>query len=467
MSSYALPFPARSSGISTAEAAVQRPAASWKLVGFLVLHVPLALLMRQLEPVATLHALGVLALGLWWAFNRCAERVTWAAAYIVGAEVLWRMTDASVNYEFGKYAISLIMIVALLRSTKLRPPGLALTYLLLLLPGAWMTAFLYPFSEARQMISFNISGPLALFVSVWFFQRCVALDHARLARLVLALVAPVVGIATVAAFGTVTADYLEFSTASNFDTSGGGGPNQVSAILGFGMVGCALVLAFGPRSRMLRLILLVGFGFMLVQCALTFSRTGLVLAVVGIAAFLFYILRSSRQRLVVLALLALLLGFVQYWMVPTLNDFTNGAFEARYTDTDLSNREDIMAVDLQIWDEHPVLGVGAGAGKVARGAYGYEHASAHTEYTRMLAEHGMFGFAALLFLFALGALPVIRRQSPRARGVHLALVFWAFAFMVVSAFRLAAPAFLLGLCWAPLFLGGRRAVLLRPERPRP
>src|SRR5690606_21380738 len=78
--------------------------------------------------------------------------------------------------------------------------------------------------------------------------------------------------------------------------------------------------------------------------------------------------------------------------------------------------------------------------------------SAHTEYTRMLAEHGMFGLVALGCLLALGTVPVLRRQRPGERGVHLALVFWAFAFFVVSAFRLAAPAFLLGLCWAPMML---------------
>jgi O-antigen ligase len=426
---------------------------------FIALHLPLAFAMEEIETVATVHALTVVLFGLWWASQRAVERVAWVGAYVVGAEVLWRMTDAAVFHEFGKYALSLIFIATLLATRRLRPPMLALTYFLLLVPAAWVTAFAYAPADAREMISANMSGPFALLLSIWLFRRGLVIDRNVLVRVALVLVAPIVAIATVAASSTMSADQLTFTTASNFATSGGFGPNQVSAMLGLGMIACAL--AFGGAGRLLRGVLLTAFTFLLVQCALTFSRTGLALLIIGLVAYVPFELKSGRQRWAILGLLALVFAFVQFWMIPALNDFTSGMFAVRYTDANLSNRAQIMMADIGIWMDNPFLGIGAGAANEARANYGFIVSAAHTEYTRMVAEHGLLGLLALLVLLSLGAIPIFRRQRGVSRGVRLALVFWAFAFMVVSAFRLAAPAFLLGLCWAPLVLDARRRPALR------
>lgn len=433
-----------------ASTAQSRPLASWQSIGFVLLHIPLAIGMHQVEAATTLHAYIVLALGVLWAAQRRVERVAWVAAYIVGAEVLWRMTSADVFWEFGKYALGFILLIATVRTTQQPPPLLVLLYFVLLIPAAWMTAFLHPLGEARQMISFNMSGPFALFICIWFFQRCVAIERSAFVRLVLVLIAPIVGIASAAAFNTLTATNLTFHGQSNFATSGGFGPNQVSAMLGLGMVGCGFALALG-QGRTLRLMLIATFLFLTVQSALTFSRTGLALATIGVAAFIPFILRTTRQRVTVLILLIFFFAFVQVWMIPTLDEFTHGAFILRYTDPSVTHRDEIMKIDLRIWNAHFLFGTGAGGAVAAREFYSYQVA-AHTEYTRMLAEHGLLGLMALLALLMLGVRPVLQHQYPNERGVHFSLVFWAFAFMVVSAFRLAAPAFLFGLCWAPLTL---------------
>lgn len=424
--------------------------ASWQSIGFVILHVPLAIIMQQMETVATLHACIVLVLGVFWALQRRIERVVWIAAYIVGAEVLWRMTGANIFWEFGKYSLSLILLTLLVRTTQQQPPFLAVLYFVLLIPAAWITAFSHPFGEARQMISFNMSGPFALFLCVWLFQRSVVFGRAEFIRLVLVLIAPILGIASVAAFSTLAVTNLAFHGQSSFATSGGFGPNQVSAMLGLGMVVCVFGLALG-QSLILRLVLMSTFLFLLVQSALTFSRTGLALATIGVAAFIPFILRTTRQRMTVLILLSFFFAFVQQWMIPTLNEFTHGAFISRYTDPSVTHRDEIMRIDLLIWNDHFLFGTGAGGAVAAREFYSHR-AIAHTEYTRMLAEHGLLGLVALLALLMLGVRPILQNQHPSERGVHLALIFWAFAFMIVSAFRLAAPAFLLGLCWASLNL---------------
>src|SRR5215212_5421371 len=84
---------------------------AFPLVVFLIAHIPLAFLLRQSAALATLHALATLGIGLLWAcFDRRQERTVYVIAYITGAEVLWRMTDARVFWEFGKYAIVLIAL---------------------------------------------------------------------------------------------------------------------------------------------------------------------------------------------------------------------------------------------------------------------------------------------------------------------------------------------------------------------
>src|SRR5207253_5005458 len=86
---------------------------SWYSVFFVLAHIPLGLLIHSYPTLATLHAFAALLLGLWWSISDSrSERVTYAAAYIVGAEVLWRMSDAVVVWEYGKYAIAAILIAA-------------------------------------------------------------------------------------------------------------------------------------------------------------------------------------------------------------------------------------------------------------------------------------------------------------------------------------------------------------------
>ncbi|MCK9246550.1 MAG: hypothetical protein M0P11_06305, partial [Anaerolineaceae bacterium] len=70
----------------------------------LLLHVGLAFLFRNFRIAATIHALLVLLLGLWTALTADnLVKVVPYAAYITGAELLWRMTRAGVFWEYGKY----------------------------------------------------------------------------------------------------------------------------------------------------------------------------------------------------------------------------------------------------------------------------------------------------------------------------------------------------------------------------
>ena len=77
--------------------------------------------------------------------------------------------------------------------------------------------------------------------------------------------------------------------------------------------------------------------------------------------------------------------------IKTLNTITTGRYE-------------IMGGDLELWKENFIFGTGVGSSKMIRNNGVYKSAS-HNEFTRLLAEHGIFGFlfilALLIFLFRL------------------------------------------------------------------
>ncbi len=125
------------------------------VVILLAAHVPLAILMSENAKLATLHALLALGVALGLAlFSEKVESVAYAAAYITGAEVLWRMTDAQLFWEIGKYAVSAIFMVAMIRHRRVRPAVLPIVYFALLLPSALLTI--------QRPVLFNGCGMLLL-----------------------------------------------------------------------------------------------------------------------------------------------------------------------------------------------------------------------------------------------------------------------------------------------------------------
>jgi uncharacterized membrane protein YdjX (TVP38/TMEM64 family) len=72
----------------------------------------------------------------------------------------------------------------------------------------------------------------------------------------------------------------------------------------------------------------------------------------------------------------------------------------------------------------------------------------HTEYSRLLAEHGIFGAAVIVLLFSLALVRVFRRGSPLAGGITMGFTVWGLLYMMHSATRMVAPSFAIGLAAA-------------------
>jgi hypothetical protein len=430
---------------------------------FLAAHIPLGLLLHSSSLVGALHGFGTFAVGMYLAlFDRRLERVAYVGGYIIGAEVLWHMTDAPIFWEFGKYSISAIFITAIIRNRLIRAPALPVLYFVLLVPSVLITLIQEDWESrsadligGRDMISFNMSGPLALVVSAWFLSH-LKLSTIRLQWLFLAVLAPIVSISTIALLSVASSSNLNFGGSSNLTASGNFGPNQVSSILGLGAILAFLFYILSNRvtqsrkapisgvigwlRRFLMICLMILF---IAQSALTFSRGGLYNTIVGLVMAYFYLVRESRSRLQFVFIALFLVGFSTYVLLPKLNDFTGGAFASRFENTSATGREEMIGYQLAVFKYHILFGVGPGRGSAF---------SSHTEYTRLLADHGLLGIVALLVLFIIVALNIKRARTTMNKAIVASLLAWSFAFMAHVGMRLAAPSFMIGVTFATLML---------------
>jgi hypothetical protein len=414
----------------------------------MAVHAGMGFALGRYPGVAPLEAIVVaaVALGVAW-MDRSLTRTACAVAYIAGSEALWRITEANLVWELGKYSMVAAMLIGLFRHGRFRPYWPPLCYLLVLLPSAFLTFTFVEPSRARQLVSFDLSGPVSLGVGVLFFIQ-VRLTPRQMARVLLAYVIPTVAVVVLILLGLTDAE-LSFGRSSLAAASGGFGPNQVSAGLGLAALAAFLILAGRGAPPLLRVAmgaLLLVFG---AQSALTFSRCGLYYFAGGALVASFVQLRNPRMAAQLGGSAAVLAAIVYFLVYPWLDEFTGGALSNRFRNTDLTNRDRIMAMDLRIFAENPVLGIGVGRGKEVREAMEYRAAS-HTEYTRLLAEHGFFGVLAILLLLWMGLIHFLRGRGVQGRAIAGALVAYSLLYMTGNGMRQVLPGFTFGLAAAML-----------------
>jgi O-antigen ligase len=416
---------------------------SWLPILFLLAHIPLAMILQRSSLLAAAHALIVFALGVSWALRGRVDRVAWAAAYIVGAEVFWRMLRAPIPWEFGKYAVSALFLLALLRDRQALYGRLPLLYFLLLVPAAALIFEPNRLEWSRETISYNLSGPFSLAVSVCFFSWF-RLSREDLYRLWWGLVAPMLSVLTIIVLTINAADSIYFGSSSNALLSGGFGPNQVSNVLGLGALLAFLLLSHqrtAPWLRFLLGLLLLAFA---ASSALTFSRGGFYTALGSILLFSFISLHDRQSRLRLLAFFAVIFLAAFYVVLPRLDAFTGGALVERFQDPSTTGRIELMQAEMVAFRENWLTGTGLG-GSRAYHALTFRASAAHTEFTRLLAEHGIWGLAAQFLLLIMAWRHFWRARTARDRALVLSLTGWAFLFMMQAGMRLAAPGFIFGL----------------------
>lgn len=377
------------------------------------------------------------------------------ATYLAGIELLGRMSASGLPHEFIKYAVTVILLIELFLQQKEVPKSF-IFFIVLLIPGTLLTDG-GNLEETRQMISANLSGPVCLAVSaVYFYNRILYTNSIQ--KLFLYVLYPLAAVVGYLVIKTPDFSEIEFGFKSNFETSIYG-PNQMSSILGLGILIIGLAYFLKIRLFGSYVLTLAYLGILLFRGLLTFSRGGMITpAILLFVVFLYFSWKTggfnrSTLRILALAAIVVALAIVSF---DYTNKLTSNALYNRYTgvkngkqiediDKLTSGRTMIVYLDWQIFQDNSILGVGVGMGKFFRARYGYYvEVIAHNEFSRMLAEHGLLGIAALLILvFA----PVTRFFSNRnvfERIMIISFTGFCFVFMTHAATRIAAPCFLYG-----------------------
>lgn len=418
------------------------------------LHVLLAFLIYAVPFLSKIYGVLIPLLGTILLVNSKNKNneVLLITSYVVGTEVFLRMTGGNAVHELAKYEVIFFFILGMLYSGVSKNAIIYLFFILLLLPGVYIGANVLGYEvDVRKAILFNILGEVALFVSALYcFNRKVTLI--QIEYIIKAIALPLVSMVVYLFLYTPSIRDVVTGTQSNFATSGGFGPNQVSTILGLGMFCFFALLILFSKSKLVFLVHLALLLMTSFRGIVTFSRGGVLTAIAMIVVLIFVLYwfanTKAKSIIVILTLSSLIIGgFV--WTYSVLQ--TGGMIENRYANKDargrekvdkLGGREEIANTELIMFLENPVWGIGVGKNKEYREQMTGIEAASHNEITRLLAEHGVFGILAFMILLFT---PLIFYLNNRE---HIFLIsFFVFWLLTINhaAMRIAAPAFIYAL----------------------
>ena len=434
-------------------------------------------LTAKVPKLAFLIGLGALGWGLWSTLirrNRYGEAHLYAG-FIVGAEVYFRMAHAGLPWEFGKIATFLLLGLGwLVRPFGKPTPLIFLFYLLLLLPGVFVPDW-NSIEAFKKEFMFTFFGEVVLVVAMlYFYKRKMEVEELLgLMRLMLLGVVMTSGML----FMKVP-DYaaIHYGGGSNFVASGGFGPNQVSAILGLGIVLIGYSLLTGRKLFVWRWLDLVLLTIFALQGLFTLSRGGLMAAALALAvAVLAIYLNNPRQAVRLLSInpgKVVLLVVLMVFAYNLANDVSRGAIERRYFNVDQYGRQikedyttkrgDIVKDDWQTFLDDFITGAGIGGGRAKR-EQSTGISAAHVELSRLPAEHGILGLIALLIMLFYPVWTFFKVQNTLTRFTLALFTAYAVLTMTHNAMRLAMPSFLYGAGFIWIMLQSRSTKLTDRE----
>ena len=424
-----------------------------------IIHILLGIIVSGRKEIGTIWGYGSFLYGLFniVKYGNRNDEASIFASYMVGIEVLLRSVGASVLWEFGKYSTITLLIVGMMRENLkyLKINFLSMIYFFSLIPSIFIIPD-HPFSYIRDMISGNLSGPFCLFISFLYFRQR-KFSKQTLTYVFRTLILPIISLITLILVRVPSFQNLTFSSEANFEMSAGYGPNQVSTILGVSLIiiGLAKILYIKIfRNQIFDYFFLL---FSIGLALLTFARGGVIAPFIAIT---FCYLLSGRVRKIQIQFKGYLSIFILFIGLSYLSlRLTDGLILSRYASllemfspqgTNFIGRIKIMAIDIAIFKDNFLMGVGPGGGHSLRYEYGYGKAvAAHSEFTRMLAEHGIFGFFSLFSIIAL-SYNEYKNRVDYNKILLACLSLFTILTMFHSALRLALPGFIYGLSYVVL-----------------
>lgn len=420
------------------------------------LHVFLGIIIYLNESLAKAYFFIALFFFFFKIINSAQEGKTYevlrACAYFVGAEVFFRTTKGAVSYEVGKYLVILLMLIGIFYKGLSGRGYPYFIYMMFMIPSIFVASTTLSFdANFRTNIAFVLSGPVCLGVAALFcYDKKVGYE--QLSTILLYMLLPILAHTAYLFLYTPNLEEVLSGTGSNRETSGGWGANQVSTALGLGMLILTMRLFTKSPGLIMKLVNLGLLGLVSFRAVVTFSRGGVIAAFMTIAAFLviYYTKVSAKKKNEILMVFLLFtFSMAATWVISSSQ--TGGLIELRYANKDHLGREkedvttgrgELFIKEIEGFLSNPFFGIGSSRAKDERIEIDGQGVTSHSEVSRTLSEHGMFGIAMLLILLIK---PFdFRSQNKRNVYFYAFLVFW-FATINHSSMRIAAPAFIYAL----------------------
>jgi hypothetical protein len=393
--------------------------------------------------------------------------------YYVTYEIFGRMLYLSpyIPAESGKYLSVLFLTFGIIfkarnnKKFKVSPLGLAICVLSI------PSIFLMRDEDFFGNLVFSWLGIFDLGLYVIYFSNF-TFSREEWIKLLRLIVLPVVSISAYIIFNGPSLDEINFTLSANSSASGHFGPNQVSSIYGVGIFVMATTIILGYRVFNNRL---VDIGILLIfvlRGLLTVSRGGLFSCAIAILPVYFLSnpsksLNKSFRKLGAAAIL-LISG---YLLFQYINRISGDALLSRYEgktaevaaggrsedfETVTDGRSTIILAEWKIFTDNIFLGVGPGQSTYYWNINAnFEEGAvviSHTEFSRLLAEHGIPGLIiCLLLLYPLYELWIHRKRYIKhnyAYYLNLGFLLLSLSMCTHSSMRTMITPFFFGFAFA-------------------
>ena len=375
-----------------------------------------------------------------------------ACAYFVGAEVFFRTTKGAISYEAGKYVVIVFVLIGMFYKGLSGRGYPYFVYLMFLVPSIFVASTTLSFdANFRTNIAFVLSGPVCLGLAALFCYDK-RITYKQLSQILLFMVLPIIAHTAYVYLYTPNLRDVLTSAASNRAAAGGWGANQVAAALGLGMFIMAVRLFTNSPSLGLKFLNATLLGLISFRAVATLSRGGVLAAILAIAVFLFFYYRrasGNKRNEVIMVFVLLCISLTATWFV-SINQ-TDGLVNLRYANKDhlgrdkqnlTTGRAELFEDELAGFVASPFWGIGSSRAKDQRIEEDGQGVTSHSEFSRTLAEHGIFGVVILLIL-------IFKPLDIRARNKqnYYFYAFLAFWFLTINhmSMRIAMPAFIYAL----------------------
>jgi hypothetical protein len=457
-----------------------KPTKTQIIILIILLHLILGMLVVIFPIALGISALLVFIAGLLFLLKTENKDGTahYVAAYMIGFGAFTKMQSAVIHlgYNFDFFTILIILGLAILIEKKINKSNVKfLIFFLLLLPSLFLTNLDYIFINKpwNPPVSSSLLGPLTLTIAaVYFFNRKFGLND--LSKLALYAVIPLFSMIGLVIFnvkdffkeGLMSAVFSgtseSYKTVLGFSpTTSGLMPTEFALAMCFGAVlfaACLILNASPTGNKILDYSIL---GCLLVSALLSFSRGALFAFIASILAGLFVLnfdqgIPKNFKKKMMIGLIVMLSLLI---LMLALNHFTEGKIYARYQSTFEGLKEgDVLSLtskrilfiktELETFQNNILLGIGPGMLKETydrEDLTRFNRGLPHTEYSRLLAEHGIFGIAALIMIIGIPVVCFFREKNTKKRTLLAIFISFALIMMAFEALRPIQIAFIYGL----------------------